>query len=1361
MTYRIRPAAAAAGLALGALCLAGTLRSTAAQPADPLSPPANGPRRPAPGWHALVGATLHPRPGETVDRATVVIRDGLIAQVLAPADDGAPAPAPAGATAWDCSGLHVYAGLIDAFVEVDAPAPDAGAPGAHWNRRVTPQRSALDGPGLDSRTARSLREMGFTAAAISPRTGTFRGSGAVVSLAEVPDRASDGRPPVYKAPAFHAVSFDTARGGGGSGRDPTDRWDSYPDSQMGAIALIRQTLSDAGWLAAGGTPSRSAPAAAPVADGVGAANCLVALNGAAPLLFDVGDELEVLRAAKIAREFGRPLIVVGGGTEFRRLEAIRADGPPLVVPLAFPEAPRVDSIGAAEEVGLRELMTWEQAPTNPRRLAAAGLTVALTTSKAAPAAGPGFAGRRGTRPPGTPVEGGMAAAAGAGESRADAGRSRFRDNLRKAIRHGLSEDDALAMLTTNPARILGVADVLGTIEPGKVANLVVADGPLFARATKVRDVWIDGQRHEVTSRPSPFEGTWRVTLEPGPARPGAITWEVRRGGEITIIKRPEGGGGDAADAGEGVQGNEGGRPIRARARSVRTDDAAGGPGRISFLFDHEPFGQPGVFTITGLLDGDEMHGDGTRADGARFKWTATRAGPARAEPGHNARGDGEPRDQQPGRAGDEPGGDDKPVTDVPERLGLPFGAYAMESPPEQPEVVVITGATIWTAGPQGKVDGGTMIVRRGKIERILASDPGDLVPRGEGGEGPPPGWVVIDGRGKHITPGIIDCHSHTGISKGVNEGGQAVTAEVRIEDVTNPDAIGWYRQLAGGVTTVNSLHGSANPIGGQNCVNKIRWGVVRPDDMHLEGARPGIKFALGENVKQSNFGDGSGTRYPRSRMGVEAIIRDRFTAAREYAAQWEEAATEPRRHEATKPRAQGAGHDNNSNLPRSHRVAEGDAVGAGGLPSDGIDAGQRTVRTDDPDAPGGGLSSVEHRGGPRTTEHGGVPEVPPDRPGFARGTGNPDGVGDQPEDAAAARGNDRVDQGNRPGAPGLDSLDPPRPALGAESSLRGSAAPSLRGSRPPPRRDLELEALAQVLDGTRLIHCHSYRQDEILMLCRLAQEFGFRLGTFQHNLEGYKVAREVGEAAIGASLFSDWWAYKVEVQDAIPYAGPIMHDAGVCVSYNSDSDELARRLNVEAGKAVKYGGLEAHEALRFVTLNPAKQLMLDHRLGSLEPGKDADFAVWSGPPLSSLSRCEATWIDGREYFSLVRDASMRERDARERQRIIQKILAEPGRGRAPGAAGRGGARGARPDAGPAEEVKEESPPPAEPEPPAWWAAADDGHRSGRAGLMAEMLRRAADRRREFFLDLYRRGIDPEAARCGDCGESMLLEGGAW
>jgi imidazolonepropionase-like amidohydrolase len=366
----------------------------------------------------------------------------------------------------------------------------------------------------------------------------------------------------------------------------------------------------------------------------------------------------------------------------------------------------------------------------------------------------------------------------------------------------------------------------------------------------------------------------------------------------------------------------------------------------------------------------------------------------------------------------------------------------------------------------------------------------------------PEGAVVIDMAGKAITPGIIDCHSHMATDGGVNESAQAITAEVRIGDFIDADDITIYRQLAGGVTSSNILHGSANPIGGQNQVIKLRWGAA-PEAMKFADAPPGIKFALGENVKQSNW-ERPTNRYPQSRMGVEQIIRDAFAAARDYAAAWER----------------------------------------WNLSHDGL----------------------------------------------------------------------------------------------------------------PPRRDLELEALAQVLQGKRWIHCHSYRQDEILALIRVCDDFKITIGSLQHILEGYKVADAMARHGATGSSFSDWWAYKIEVIDAIPYNGALMHRAGIVVSFNSDDQELGRHLNHEAGKAVKYGGVPREEALKFVTLNPAKQLRIDRWVGSLETGKHADFVLWSADPLSPRSRAEQAWIDGRKYFDRDEDAALRAEQAKIRAALIRKVI---------------------------------------------------------------------------------------------------------
>ncbi|HEY3169522.1 MAG TPA: amidohydrolase family protein, partial [Thermoanaerobaculia bacterium] len=338
-----------------------------------------------------------------------------------------------------------------------------------------------------------------------------------------------------------------------------------------------------------------------------------------------------------------------------------------------------------------------------------------------------------------------------------------------------------------------------------------------------------------------------------------------------------------------------------------------------------------------------------------------------------------------------------------------------------------------------------------------------------------------------------------------NEGTNNVTAEVRIRDVMDSFDVSIYRELAGGTTTANVLHGSANAIGGQTQIAKWRWGGG-PEDLLFLGAPEGIKFALGENPKQSNWGVPR-RRYPQTRMGVADLIRERFLAARDYRKRQEEY----------------------------------------------------------------------------------------------------------------------------------------RKAAGA------------RGARViPPEPDLQLEAIAEILEGKRQIHCHSYRKDEILQMLRVAEEFGVKIGTFQHVLEGYKVADEIARHGAGASGFSDWWAYKIEVYDAIPYAFPLMRERGVTVSFNSDSNELARRLNFEASKAVKYGGVPPADALAFVTSNPAKQLGIADRVGSLEPGKDADFVVWSGDPLATSTIALQTWIEGRKYFDREKDLARRPTLEKERADLVAK-----------------------------------------------------------------------------------------------------------
>ena len=410
-------------------------------------------------------------------------------------------------------------------------------------------------------------------------------------------------------------------------------------------------------------------------------------------------------------------------------------------------------------------------------------------------------------------------------------------------------------------------------------------------------------------------------------------------------------------------------------------------------------------------------------------------------------------------------------------------------PINSPASVLFSGFKLWTLEQESILLGNDILVENGKISAIAANLKAKI----------PKGCLLVKGQGRHLTPGIIDCHSHAMILGRVNESTLPSTAMVRIADVINSESINIERQLAGGVTACNLLHGSSNPIGGQNAVIKLRLGDS-PKQLIFTAAPKGIKFALGENVKQSNWGDKYTTRFPQSRMGVKMFFQNRFSAAIVY-----------------------------------------------------------------------------------------------------------------------------------------------------EKKLKIAAAKGI-----PFRRNLELDAILEIIRGKRLIHCHSYRQDEILVFLRTMEGFGVRVGSLQHVLEGYKVADEIARHGAGASTFSDWWAYKFEVYDAIPYAGAIMYERGCVVSFNSDSPDHARRLNLEAAKAVKYGGLSEIEALKFVTLNPAKQLGIDTRVGSLKVGKDADLAIWSGNPLHYQSRCEQTWIDGTLFYESKNSAKRDIDRANERISLLTK-----------------------------------------------------------------------------------------------------------
>ncbi len=1001
--------------------------------AESTAPP-DGLRSNTPQVHAITGARLVVAPGKVIEKGTLVVRDGVIAAV------GADVEAPADARRWDAAGKTVYAGLIDAYGELpESAATSAPSTAAYWNANIVPQFRADSVYRADAETNKKLRSQGVVVRLVAPASGIIKGTSALVTTGDdEPSRA------ITQAPVALHAKLTTRMSRERSG---------YPTSPMGALALVRQALYDAQWYRKAWEVYRARDRVARPERNEALEVLQSYVGDGLPMMIDAPDEQYFLRANQVASEFGVNLIVRGSGHEYRRLEAIHATGRAVIVPVDFPKAPDVRTAEAAATASLESLLHWDLAPENPGRLEKARVRFAFTS--------------HGLKDKGTLLA-----------------------QVRKAVHRALSVEGALAALTTTPAEMLGVSQRLGTLEVGYAANFVVTDGDLFAERTKVLETWVDGRRYEVVAAPvADVRGTWNVQL---------ASVEGERQESIALVIKLEG---EPAKLSGKVSKAE----KETKLSSATLDDA-----RLACAFKAGPLEwTDGVVQLSmTVAQGDEGSltaiGEAITPDGRNWRLTATRT---TVGTGDTPRADTQPpasdalaKPVAPESTADPmaPTGDAKKEEAKPEPpktalfdVSFPLGAFGVTSTPEQPKALVFRGATVWTSGPAGLLEGASVLVESGKIAAVGT----DLTV--------PEGAVVVECGGKHITPGLIDCHSHIATDGGVNESGQAITAEVRIGDFIDSTDVNIYRQIAGGLTTSNILHGSANPIGGQNQVIKLRWGQL-PEEMKFAEAPPGIKFALGENVKQSNWGDRFTTRYPQTRMGVEQLVRDEFRAALDY--------RQARDHWQT-----------------------------------------------------------------------------------------------------------------------------------YQAGL-------------PPRVDLELEAVAEILEAKRLIHCHSYRQDEILALMRTCEEFGVRIGTFQHILEGYKVADVMARHGVGASSFSDWWAYKFEVYDAIPYNGALLHEAGVVVSFNSDDAELARRMNLEAAKAVKYGGVPPAEALKFVTLNPARQLGIDGRVGSLEPRKDADVIVWSGSPLSSYSHCEQTWIDGRKYFDRQQDLSRRQEEARMRQSLVQRIL---------------------------------------------------------------------------------------------------------
>lgn len=637
-----------------------------------------------------------------------------------------------------------------------------------------------------------------------------------------------------------------------------------------------------------------------------------------------------------------------------------------------------------------------------------------------------------------------------------AGSKAFWKNLKTAIKNGLSEKAALKALTYTPAQMLKIENELGSLKKGMIANFIVTSGNLFKGNNSIYENWIQGQRYVIKDLPKrDMRGVYALTLAGTngyklyvSGKPGRPKFEIEKPNDSIKVK---------------VKGKMSGELLM-----------------LSFNLDKKNKGALKT-RLSGWVADKKMQGTGENAQGKTIAWTATYKDklPPKKKKGKGKKGKG-----GKGKKGK------KPTKAKMGEVIYPFVAFGNAQKPKAQDML-IKNATVWTNEKDGILKNTDVLIKGGKIAKI-----GKNLSAG--------GATVVDGTGKHLTPGIVDEHSHIAL-RNVNEGSsQANTAEVRMEDVVDSEDINIYRQLSGGVTSAQLLHGSANPIGGQSALIKLKWGES-PDNMLIKGTDGYIKFALGENVKRSRFGFLAQGRYPQTRMGVEQVMVDAFTRAKEYKA----------------------------------------AKAKGGA-------------------------------------------------GF--------------------------------------------------------------------RKDIELEAIAEILDKKRFISCHSYVQSEINMLMKVAESFNFRVNTFTHILEGYKVADKMAKHGAGGSTFSDWWAYKYEVKDAIPYNAALMHNAGVVVAINSDDAEMARRLNQEAAKAVKYGGVSQEDALKMVTLNPAKLLHLDKRIGSIKNGKDADLVLWSANPLSIYARADKTIIDGAVYYDAKKDEQKRIAMKQERTRLIKKMMSKGGRG---------------------------------------------------------------------------------------------------
>ncbi|MFM1755826.1 MAG: hypothetical protein RL621_741 [Bacteroidota bacterium] len=948
--------------------------------------PVNGVRDLRSGSYAFTNATIIQNASTKIEKATLVIKQGKIVAV------GVGVEIPKDAVVVDCNGKYIYPSFVDPLTDYGAGTPkrtnagfNFGAPGQflsnkpgayNWNQAVKPEINTVEAFTLDEAVAASYRNNGFGTVLTHVKDGIVRGTGAVVTLAGTNENNT-----ILKSKAAQVFSFDKGTS-----------TQSYPSSLMGSIALIRQTYLDAKWYAT-----------KPATEGVNLSLEAFNANAGLPQIFVADDKWSVLRADRIAKEFGTQYILRGADNGYQRIDELAKTKATFIIGVDFPAALDVEDPNDARFVSLADMKHWELAPTNPAAFEKAGIPFSITTAEMKDS-------------------------------------KQFLANLRKAVQYGLSETKALEAITKTPATILGVYDQVGSLDAGKWANFIITTEPVFSSNSKIIENWIQGNKYEINPNEwNSYAGKYSLVVNNN----GATTTyavEVKKDLSASII------GTDTLTA------------------KITIANAI-----VKMSFPEKKGRMAETIRLGGAVVGNSWSGLGLDAKGNKVSWTANFVGPLVTETK---------------KPSDSVNNSVKLIS----KVTYPFAGLGNEAIPQQ-ETIVIKNATVWTNEKEGKMANTDVLLKAGKIAKI-------------GKDITEAGARVIDGTGKHLTPGIIDEHSHIA-AMSINEGAQSVTSEVRVGDNMNPEDINIYRQLSGGVTTSHILHGSANTIGGQTQLIKLRWGAS-DDGIKFAGADPFIKFALGENVKRTTAVLGN-NRFPDTRMGVEEMLTDAFDRAADY---------------------------------------------------------QKALK-----------------------------------------------------------------------------------------------------ANPNSRRDLELEAISNIMNNKLFITCHSYVQTEITYAMRVIEKFknkgyDFKVNTFTHILEGYKVADKMKAHGASAATFSDWFNYKTEVQDATGYNAAIMQRVGVNTIINSDDAEMARRLNQEAGKIVKYGGVSEDEAFKMVTLNPAKALHIDNKVGSIKVGKDADVVLWTDNPLSIYAKSLYTIVDGTVFFDRTKDAEKSKAVATERAKLIQKMLGE-------------------------------------------------------------------------------------------------------